>query len=92
MPHPDYLLGRDTLANFHQRGLTSKQWAGWKGYLAAVPLPADRADIMGAYIRGDVRAAAGGKRVEYGPLIPAYGQPKRRQKSEAELKSTLIRD
>jgi len=50
-PHPDYLLGYDSLDNFRARGLTSKQWSEWIIYLRNFPTPMRRADINSALER-----------------------------------------
>lgn len=88
VPHPDYLLGRDTFRNFKRRGLTPLQWEGWNAYAAHIPLPQDRADFAAAHVRADIRRGAGFKNVDAGKLVPTYGKA-RQSKTEAELKQEV---
>lgn len=71
--------------NFWRRGLTPKQWQGWKTYLKFIPLPSDRIDFQFAMLRSEQFAFKG---ASIGPekLIPPYGKVVR-AKTEEELEA-----
>lgn len=87
-PHPDYLLGRDTLDNFKARGLTPLQWHGWIVYARHIPLPADRADIAVAFSRADQITLHGGKKIDAAKLVPGYGKA-RKKTTVAEMRAHI---
>lgn len=77
-PHPDHLLAH----------LTARQWAGWLRYLSLFPLPHDRADLNTALARWDLRAIHG-NRDDLADLIPPYGRPPARRRSDEELRDLI---